>query len=137
MPWYVRAGLVILGSVPVGLLVIAATLTPETQGFGTHQQLGLPPCTFKELTGIRCPSCGMTTSWSHMMHGQVVGALRANVGGTLLAAIAAAAGPWIIASGIHGAWLGRFPSEWTSLTVGVSLMGITLIDWAVRWLMGW
>src|SRR5580692_10658404 len=28
----------------------------------THRQLGLPECSFKEKTGMPCPSCGMTSS---------------------------------------------------------------------------
>jgi hypothetical protein len=34
-------------------------------GFGTHEQMGLPPCLFFKLTGIPCPNCGLTTSFAH------------------------------------------------------------------------
>ena len=54
----------------VSLLAVAGSLQPSPAGLGTHEQLGLPSCTFRWLFGMRCPSCGMTTSWSHAMRGQ-------------------------------------------------------------------
>ena len=50
------------------LLAVARSLHPAERGFGTHQQLGLPPCIFLQLTGIPCPSCGLTTSFAHAAH---------------------------------------------------------------------
>lgn len=50
------------------LLLIARFLRPSAAGVGTHQQLGLPPCLFLRLTGIPCPSCGLTTSVAHAAH---------------------------------------------------------------------
>jgi hypothetical protein len=64
----------------------------------THRQLGLPPCTFYTLTHLPCPSCGMTTSFSLLMHGDVANSLHANAVGTLLALFWLALIPWCLAS---------------------------------------
>ena len=50
------------------LIIIGRILTPSESGQGTHRQLGLPPCPFLELTALPCPSCGLTTSFSHAAH---------------------------------------------------------------------
>ncbi len=130
--WWLRVGLVLFGAVPWVLLITAANLQPEPRGLGTHQQLGLPPCTMRVLAGIRCPSCGMTTSWSRLMHGQVAAAFAANTGGVLLAVASAVGGIWAIGSGIRGSWLGGLPNEWIFAGISLSIMIITLLDWAIR-----
>jgi hypothetical protein len=75
----------------LGVLVMVGVglyLTPDPAGHGTHQQLGLPPCTIYYLTGRPCPSCGLTTSVSAILHGQFGLAWRANPMGFLIVAAA-------------------------------------------------
>jgi len=62
-------------SVAVGLLVsacavlgVARWLTPAARGYGTHTELGLPPCNFLRLTHLPCPSCGLTTCFTWAAH---------------------------------------------------------------------
>ena len=86
--WLDRLVVAATGCVLLGMLATAIWLTPSPSGQGTHQQLGLPPCTIWAWYGFRCPSCGMTTAWSHVVRGQVLAACRANVGGALLGVVA-------------------------------------------------
>ena len=70
-------------------LVFAAMLSPDPAGHGTHQQFGWPPCGMLLATGQPCPTCGMTTSWAHAVHGQWASAFAAQPGGFVLCLLAA------------------------------------------------
>jgi hypothetical protein len=56
----------------LGVLVTARNLSPDPTGMGTHQQLGLGGCGILLTTGIPCPMCGMTTTFSHLAHFELV-----------------------------------------------------------------
>lgn len=108
--WYQRVLLLVSTGGVLALLVVAASLRPSATGLGTHQQLGLPACTSVVLWNVRCPSCGMTTSWALTLRGRIFDALSANVGGTLLAIIALAYVPIscyfsVIGRSSKGGWL--------------------------------
>jgi len=73
------------------VLVIAAWLPPSPSGMGTHaRSLGLPPCSFLKTTGLPCPSCGMTTSFSWFAKGNLPASLYVQPMGAVLALLAAA-----------------------------------------------
>lgn len=98
------AGFALLGCL---VFFVAALLSPydaagRPLAHGTHRQLGLPPCALKTLTGLPCPSCGMTTSISLVMHGDLVAAREANWAGVVVAALGLAATAWLaaVAAGI-------------------------------------
>jgi hypothetical protein len=55
-------------------------------------------CTFRSLTGIPCPGCGLTRVADRMAHFNLVGALHANPLGTVAAAGFAVA---IVVSALH------------------------------------
>ena len=132
LPWYQRAILAAMGGGLITLLATAATLTPSPKGFGTHQQLGLAPCSFTQIVGFRCPSCGMTTSWSHAVRGRLPSAVQSNSGGTMLALMAMLLGPWLLISAVIGRWFVRRPNEWVALGLAVTVVTVTLIDWFIR-----
>jgi hypothetical protein len=50
---------------------IGLYLTPSPDGHGTHQQLGLSPCPSALFFNRPCPGCGLTTSWTALLHGNL------------------------------------------------------------------
>ncbi len=88
----------------VAIFLINPYPNGEVQRSGVHQQLGLPPCTFKEMFEIPCPSCGMTTSFTLLMRADVWHSMQANFAGTALATFGLLFIPWALAS----AFFGRF-----------------------------
>ena len=129
-----RLAAFIVALTPLTLLGVARCLQPSPQGLGTHHQLGLPPCSMRVLLGIRCPGCGMTTSWAHFTRGQWGQSIRVNPGGFLLALFSLATA--VLA--IRTVWSGRLPihqvqAYYTYCLVGIAV--ITLLDWCAR-LMG-
>ena len=76
----------------VVIVSLALTLSPRSVGYGTHEQLGVPGCSFMARTGYPCPTCGMTTSVAAGVRGQLALAWRAHPFGlVLLGAVAALA----------------------------------------------
>lgn len=89
-----RALWLVASGASLAVLCLARALHPDPRGFGTHEQLGLPPCGFLSLTHWPCPGCGLTTAFSCMARGDVLSALRANAFGVPLFAIVCAAAPF-------------------------------------------
>ena len=57
------------------VLALAGWLEPSPLGHSTHTQLGLGTCSVLSATGIPCPMCGATTSFTLMAHLRPVEAL--------------------------------------------------------------
>lgn len=76
-----------LAAAAAGVLIVARSLQPDPRGFGTHTQLGLPPCAFHAWTGLPCPTCGLTTSFAYMARWQITSAFAAHPLGPLLFAL--------------------------------------------------
>lgn len=126
-----RRNSLLVGCLLFALLGLAGMLEPDSSGFGTHRQLGLPPCTAVALLGIPCPTCGMTTSWSHLMHGELSASWAANPGGTCLAMVAALAGLWALIVSAQGRYRPLLTGRiWIAITLAI--IAITLVDWASK-----
>jgi hypothetical protein len=125
----------LLGAIGLGLvflLAVAAMLKPSPYQLGTHRQLGLPPCSFLVLFGVPCPTCGMTTAWAHLMHGEMIRAFQANISGVLLAVLSIAAAPWLMISAAWGRWLIWRPNGSVVGYVSGAIIAIALVQWGFR-----
>lgn len=110
-------------------LAIARMLTPATQGYGTHQQLGLPACTFLRWTGLPCPNCGMTTCFAHAAHLDFGAAFLTQPFGLVLFFLAVVLIPvsaWLLCRPVP---LGKVMSS--------NFMRKATFLWLGLWLLGW
>jgi hypothetical protein len=64
---------------------MAARLTPNPAGVGTHREMGLDACAFLQRTGLPCPACGMTTSFSWFVRGNFLASFYVQPMGAVLA----------------------------------------------------
>ncbi|HKQ46523.1 MAG TPA: DUF2752 domain-containing protein [Phycisphaerae bacterium] len=117
------------------VLTIASLLTPDSRGYGTHQQLGgnaFAPCGTMLVTGYPCPTCGMTTAFAHVMHGHPIAALLAQPTGMLLCLATIAA----VAVSIRIALTGRAPTvnwhRFAPVPVALALSFFFIGGWAFK-----
>jgi hypothetical protein len=132
---WVRGSLIAMAAGLVMLFGLALWLKPyDPDGrplrMETHRQLGLPECTFYRMTGLPCPSCGLTTSFALWVRADLWNSLRANAVGTLMAAGFLALIPWSLVSAARGKLIGVRSWERTM----TALVAIFLVLLLGRWL---
>jgi hypothetical protein len=136
LTWKVRGGLV---AIAAGLMIVfgvALWLDPyDADGrpllVATHRQLGLPPCTFYAVTRLPCPSCGMTSSFALLAHGDPWNSLKANAVGTLLALFCLALIPWNLVCASRAHWIRIVPSERLLTRLVLGFIGLMVGRWLV------
>lgn len=109
----------------LGVVLVALWLDPDPRGVGTHEQLGLPPCTTQLLFHIPCPFCGMTTAFSLMVHGQPAGAFYcqpAGAVGFVMGALVALGAALVAATGRFPTIAARLFRSKTVWAVGISII---------------
>ena len=142
---WVRGSLIGLALALLAVFAVAIWLNPynddgSPRSMATHRQMGLPPCTFFATTGLPCPSCGMTTSFALLMHGDLVNSLRANAVGTLLAGFCLLLIPWSLTSAVRQRTLFVRSLDRTLTVVVLGFLSMMLLRWAIvlglAWWMG-
>ena len=79
-----RIGAGIIATLCLTVLSLSAWLNPSSDGHGTHKQLGLAPCMWVVAFDKPCPTCGMTTSFSHAGEGSWIQSAKTQPMGTVL-----------------------------------------------------
>lgn len=136
MAWWVRLNLVLVALGLAAVLTIGALLHPYDENNQplrqeTHRQLGLPPCSFYSVTGLPCPSCGFTTSFSLLMHADPVNSLRANTVGALLAMFCLVVVPWSLISALRGRYVLIRSAEKAIITSLIAFVVLMLVRWGL------
>ena len=93
-PWLFRRGELALLTMAASVVLVSAVITPsaaELSLFGVEIPV---MCTLRRLTGVSCPGCGLTRSFTFMAHGHVAEALEMNKLGPLLFVLVAAQIPY-------------------------------------------
>lgn len=127
----------LLGGSALCAIGVARALSPDPRGFGTHIQLGLPPCAFQAWTGLPCPACGLTTCFAHMARGQLTAAAEANTFGVLLFAIVLALPPLAVWAVLRKRAFFETFARMQISRVCIGLASLALVHWLVRvaWLL--
>jgi hypothetical protein len=132
---WIRILLLILTVPWLLVFFIATQISPYEEGqarrMGTHMQLGLPDCTFKEITQVPCPSCGMTTSFCLLLRADVWNSLRANCVGTLLASFGLLFIPWALASAFFGRFVFVRSLEMVVFRLAIIFLVLLFGRWAI------
>ena len=128
-------------SVPsLTVLMVARSLSPDPSGMGTHTQLGLGGCGILLTTGVPCPMCGMTTTFSHMAHFELLAALRNQPFGvflfllTIFAFFIGLAEVLLPRNRLAKVWklLQRWELLWASSLIGGMILGWLYKIWLVK-----
>jgi hypothetical protein len=120
----------VIGAGCLVVLVIAAWLTPSPAGVATHRELGLAECGFLLRTGLPCPACGMTTSFTWFAHGNIPASVYVQPMGFVLAVLCGMAF-W---AGSYGAITGRPVHQLFSIVPErfylFPLLALAILAWA-------
>ena len=115
------------------VLFLAARLSPDPRGVGTHEQLGLPACGLVAAWGVPCPSGGFTTTFTLAAHGRPLQAFLNQPFGLLLFCATVLAVPLGLLCLLRGAswvWLlDRLPLG----RIAAVGFGLWVLSWAYKW----
>lgn len=119
--------------VGIAVFIVAAVLDPyddrgRPRTHGTHRQLGLPACSLKALTGVGCPTCGMTTTFSLLAHGDPAAAWDTNWAGCVMAICSLLGTVWfaVVAAGLPP---GRFTADEVLKVTVATGTALAMVRW--------
>lgn len=127
-----RQLLAVIGCGLLAVFAIATWLEPDDRGFGTHERLGFPPCVFRNLTGVNCPHCGMTTCFANVVRGNFRTAWHANPAGIPLVIVFALSIPYCFYIAVSGRWLGTQQPFFWFILFTLAYLTLALITWSLR-----
>lgn len=128
----ITTGLVVLFA--AGLIALGWMLAPDPHGHGTHTQLGLAKCGFIVYYDMPCPTCGVTTAFTHGARLQLVRSFIVQPLGfaiALLCYVSIIGGLWFfVRKESPYVWIGCWRWGW----IGIGTLIFTSAAWGYKYL---
>ena len=122
----------VLAGACLSLLILAAWLSPSSDGHGTHTQLGFRPCAWASLSDKPCPSCGMTTAFAYAAEGSFTASMAAQPMGFMLAMGAATIFWGALHVAVFGSAVGQFAAHMVRPSTLWIFGGAAAAAWAYK-----
>jgi len=127
----------LLCAAAMALLVTAVLIKPSPEGLGTHRQIKYlspygsapPQCEFLRATGLPCPTCGMTTSYSWFVRGNWVASFYVQPMGFCLALMTGAFFWACLFVALTGAPIHRLLMQIRGVVWITGLVGFAIAAW--------
>ncbi|MBI5850320.1 MAG: DUF2752 domain-containing protein [Planctomycetes bacterium] len=111
-----------------------AGIEPDPRGHGTHEQLGLPPCGWPARYGKPCPTCGVTTAASLVVHLSPFRALWTQPFGAATALAGLVLAAFALRALVMKESLVARIALWPLGTLTIVSIAIFLLGWGWTWL---
>ncbi len=105
----------------LAITLFAIVLRPSTSLHGTHQQLGLPACPSVAFFDRPCFGCGMTTSFTSVVHGDFATAWQAHPFGPLFYLLFTASALMCLWGWMKGLYLDTDGKAFNRATIALTL----------------
>jgi hypothetical protein len=112
----------VYGGIGIGLLFTAR--------FVPLAKLPFWRCTLREVTGIPCPSCGMTRAFDWFMRGRLLDALEINPLGFALAVLAVVGAAYLAAARLRPPRLRMEPSARGAFWMRTGVIAVLACNWS-------
>ena len=127
-----RLGAAAIALASAVVLTVATILSPASEGLGTHRALGLPQCGWIVSMDLPCPTCGMTTAFSHAANGSFLASATTQPLGFLLALITAMALVGGVIVAVTGAPLYRPIGRQLTARMTGFFEGLVIFSWGYK-----
>ena len=127
----------VLATAAIAVLVTAVLIKPSPEGVGTHRQIHYlsptgetpPACELLRISGIPCPTCGMTTSFAWFVRGNWLASFYVQPMGFLLALLTGAFFWACLFIALTGAPLHRLLTQIRGVVWITGLVGFAIAAW--------
>jgi hypothetical protein len=116
----------------VSSLVVGWWLQPNPAGVGTHTSLGFPPCGFYAVTGVPCPTCGVTTAFVLGAHLQLVQSFFVQPFGFLVFVAVCATALTVILFLLTGRSVFKLKLKVNAYKIAISLIAFVVVSWGYK-----